>query len=764
MSKQQVTSTYTEVPGLYYYNTSSVLHLSFIGSDVTQLSSSVLWANLWPRKLKNTFILSRVFGNSLHLEEISLEDNLQGNSFRLTLDGEIVSDVFFKEEIIEHEIFIYSIVVTDNNILYVFKFKQTQEDISNRKSIFFEFKDERISSESGRLQDLNVCRGKSITSFVGVNSSKVFVGCSDGSIIFLDIDFKNIHGSRLAAKEYTLKEQKYSFWSSIWDRSAQPSQVVSLCGHEFGEQTFIFALYSDNILRIWSLYPTAVVIYSTDLGQFKIVDKDVKPVPHEIKFLSVTPNQYLLVIKATIATETQFYVFGGDFNQSGKLNFRGVSCKREMIIDFQITSQYIWILSPGGNCTLQYCPIPQSNNVTNFWSTIKRYSPVPNNFKELQQYINVNDIDQYYLDIIFNPGGFPENVVVRAFNQITGGNRQFESISALKSQLRELIFDNATLPEEKITVKITWELFLQECIKIYNSESTCIGFYCSDSGFVSMILYESVSLCREERQIGALYSSFSSIPKDVVANQSEFSDIIMIDSVRNALLRVNYKNDTFQHLRYLLNCMFFLSNQLEAEVLRDLEEKMYHFPSLEAISKTISWFGIMSKTFENNIKLTTVFKKKFLAIDNFKETVSNLLDIIDPKIILEKEPVFTNEWVRDTPYSSNNMDRLIFQAFVESVNSRFILLRDLMLVISLASTLSFETSLQMTNFVSFEDGEIYTDTVLNCIFVDILPPLSSILRRFFTLKIMCNCYTSIFQISLLLKNITNITRKICYRK
>jgi len=52
--------------------------------------------------------------------------------------------------------------------------------------------------------------------------------------------------------------------------------------------------------------------------------------------------------------------------------------------------------------------------------------------------------------------------------------------------------------------------------------------------------------------------------------------------------------------------MYFLSNQLQGEVLRDLEDKMFHYPILVVISKSISWFGIHSKTFEVRFEVSII--------------------------------------------------------------------------------------------------------------------------------------------------------------
>jgi nuclear pore complex protein Nup160 len=657
---------------------------------------------------RNRSIIWRVYGDSLDLCEVSFDLKLRGNAIRIRFGHNIIPDVAFFEVTNRSQRCLVIFVATDNNKIYRFVF--THPDSLNQA---LQFDNEQIYDSIFAQTSLDwltapehvvpsVCRHLTPASLCVINQNTVVLGCNGGTVVCVEMDDIGHLSGPLVHAEMEMKEASVikKLWNGLLPAAlfkSHSNYVEYLAVHGFSDDVFIFALSTDK-LRVWSVRKKALVTSLTLMAKSWENQEPAQIQRKAMKFLADrrNPAHFRIVFFLSLESQSQFQTFSGEFQATGQvtLDYDGVShYDNDELVDFQLTHDSIWALyrrvsDDEEDFSLEHTSLPQkqSDQESSEWN--QSVLEDPNDELDILDnavFINVEDV---FIDKIFEPGRFSFNTLCRAYEQFTKANQTYkptdvfnlktEVINEVQQEVATKLTADDMTDEALFQFKASiWTRYLQCCLRCWLDENQPLGVFVNpNSGFVSVVKRSCVSVLRPCSSVEAISTYFS-----YTSNTTE--QVLEALGSPAAACEPSINADVVN----LLSSMHFVSQQLGPSALFAFEEDLYYL--VDMAEAALPLIALLSRAGDQE----SISKEQQLALRTFMMSFSEKLRAIkDPvRAVSKMLDLITASRLNDAPanasfgdlFFSDMMEVFLARSYRQVVKNKFNLLRDLFFVVLL---------------------------------------------------------------------------------
>ncbi|XP_077176981.1 nuclear pore complex protein Nup160 [Paroedura picta] len=392
---------------------------------------------------RNRFIHWATSGGTLELVEESLDINLLNNAVQLK---------FQNCSLLPGGVHIFE---TQNNIVILISTNQTVHRLMlphparlYRSELITESQMQSIFMDIGKVHfrdPSNFCAIPAVPGLAANSTASAAWLSSDGGALFalpsasggifvLNLPPHDAHGmvSTVELKQSSVMQRLLTGWMPTAIRGDQsPSDLpVSLSVHCREHDAFLFALYQDHKLRMWS-YKDQMCLMVTDMLDFVPVSKDLRlatGIGHKLQLAYSETLGLYIAVYLHAPKQGQFCVFQLVSTESHRYSLDHISSlftSQETLVDFALTTAEIWALwhDDENQTTVKY--INFEHNVAGQWNQVS-VQPLP------PEEIGIRDDQdprETYTEAIFMPGQFANAALLKALQIFSQGAERLSDLS-----------------------------------------------------------------------------------------------------------------------------------------------------------------------------------------------------------------------------------------------------------------------------------------------------------------------------------------------
>uniref|UniRef100_A0ACB8G2G4 Uncharacterized protein n=1 Tax=Sphaerodactylus townsendi TaxID=933632 RepID=A0ACB8G2G4_9SAUR len=377
---------------------------------------------------RNRFIHWATSGGTLELAEESLDINLLNNAVHIK---------FQNCSLLPGGVHIFE---TQNNVVILISTSQTVHRLMlphparmYRSELITESQMQSIFTDIGKVHFRDPSNFYVIPTLPGLAASSTASAAwlsSDGGALFalpsasggifvLNLPPHNAHGtvSTVELKQSSVMQRLLTGWMPTAIRGDQSLSdlPVSLSVHCREHDAFVFALYQDHKLRMWS-YKDQMCLMVADMLDFVPVSKDLRlaaGIGHKLQLAYSETLGLYIGVYLHAPKQGQFCVFQLVSTESHHYSLDHISSlftSQETLVDFALTTAEIWALwhDDENQATVKY--INFEHNVAGQWNQVS-VQPLPDEEVDIR---DDQDPRETYSEAIFMPGQFTNAALLKA--------------------------------------------------------------------------------------------------------------------------------------------------------------------------------------------------------------------------------------------------------------------------------------------------------------------------------------------------------------
>ncbi|KAL7295616.1 hypothetical protein TKK_0010980 [Trichogramma kaykai] len=660
---------------------------------------------------QNRFIYWRIAHDVLELVEYSLDINLVNNQVRYKF-----TDTPILEGITIHET-ANSIVILVVTVSSVHKLsfvhpkrvhKQDQTLVSTAEltmqSIFSEATVQAARDPSTLYVIPNVGLTNSPVAHAAASwltmpqeEAQFALAYDTGLILLLRMDTVTglVHSSEL--KHESIMPRFLSGLATAFRRNNDQEIPMSLVIHSHGSEVYLFALYQEGTLRMWSCNKTqCIAVINVSMNNQNVV-KNIQN--HALKKVSGTKSDELyLTTYLKYDSSSEFCVLkvvqeAGSF----KLNrMCTLLAPDHHLVDFSFTTQKLWAVWRTieiDSIAITHVQLPLHNNqISCEWESAELVQPPDKDYIISEAYM---DPRETYINYIFHPGKFALADIIRALSIYRKTNFLIDiNLSpallkervcmAVEAEIQNEVMDYELMDEEYLEiVNRCWSKFYSRILQYHLNRSRPVG----------LLLFPSID------GIVLLKKSFFSVlrPMEPLEHLMLCNEQSTISHFRNTPI-LNEDPNICQDLIILMSTIVALDNQLSDDFKSTFEKELYQ---LKAPDKIID--NLMSKlSFQKNdsfldFDFQLVFQQKLGNVKDLSSAITMLLAMLTYDIDQDSKSQHhsSRNKLLDHPFGSQLGISMTSEIIIQISLLRFSLCRNLLVLQKLAlsrpETLDSET-------------------------------------------------------------------------
>eukprot|EP01132_Coremiostelium_polycephalum_P006266 gene6266-7806_t len=663
--------------------------------------------------VNNRFILWRTNESQLELSEYHLEHSLEESCIKIYFqNASIINDISIFEY---NQKYVIVMLLTSTRVLYRFLFPHPQiieqnervgikrnrdPNIRKLKSIFSGLQISDLENNWSRVKSV-IPEGFDISVVRYQSPTKLSVGSSNLGTMWIELSEVRSSGGDISYKRSDFKEG--SFLQSFFKTKQESVQDIQIFDHQ--QSPLVFILQRDNHLRIWSSYEKICFKdfqITTEKWDQQVIESTTTF--KRFKIYPMSNSTFLLVLYIEFENESQFQFYTGSINLPNitlKLE-RFSFIKSRGLIDFNIHNKFLYTLwNNNGTTTLKYIYIsnPESESLNMEYNQFREAHMIGSLINEKP--VSQDLVEQHYLGRLFNNDQFSTQSIQNALVHYKQGYELQLSVS-LESQIQFLIKERIQQQGSPTLTSSTnvsgggnnidldllykeWNDFYELCIEYQNLELQGTGLFIEPNTSIIFLIKK------------VKFKNKTSIMKPM--NSTDCLYIVNSEETDYPKILKSCFSTADSQLVHDLTQLFKCCNLITETIENDFSTFEYKLSKTKASHVVLSELqNLMVSTKQQSFSIR--FIKLFNSISNVKKVFELILDQLNLEFQNPNDPLIQLQ--NNVYWSGDLFADILSSSFINSIHSKYSLLRTLSLVLGCISRLRFQLGISPQTIFEIE--------------------------------------------------------------
>ncbi|PSN51838.1 Nuclear pore complex protein 160 [Blattella germanica] len=534
---------------------------------------------------RNRFITWRICHDVLELVEHSLDVNLVGNNVRYKFQDTPVLEGLTIHETYSSVLVLVATVSSVHRLVFPHPDKINKQDhlftYHPDVSIASIFADASLSAAKDPSTFYvinntlaNTPLPQTSASWLSMNEEALFaLAYSTGPILLIRMDPNGVVAVSELKQETIMPRFLSGIAGALRGKPSDNNVAVSMVLHSMGLETYLFSLYRDGNLRMWSCSRSQCVAVTDVLNDTAETGRSLTQgaQSHVLrKAMGQYDNQLYLGVFLCFASESEVCVLK-PVNDSGMFKFKRhctVYAPPHDLVDFALGNEQLWAVwrTTQGDAAVSCVRL---NSSSPEWQKAVLEQPPERDYVVTDP---GTDPRQAYITYIFHPGQFPLSVIAKALS-IYRRSTLLSDMTVLAGVLKERVCvaveaeiqseaDNYELSDSDYleVANRCWSRFYSCCVQYHQAGTRPVGLILLDQSGVVLVKKQQFSLLRP---MDSLEHLLLVGPDQCIPQQFSTTPVL------------GESSDTCADLLRVMSVLVSLEKQLPEEVKTAFEKELY---------------------------------------------------------------------------------------------------------------------------------------------------------------------------------------------